>query len=997
MKRITPDRTFATRRRRLHLEQLETRDMLAATPLTLAPIDGSIGYLQSAAVSQSIAGADGVRSYTLSLAAGQRLATVATAYGAPLNVSIVSPVGQTLINNQASPGYPLALAPYYVTTAGTWTINVSAPAGSSGAFLLGVAVNGGFEYLDSSSQSPQAIDKSLTMSGSLSRYAWIGTTVGTGDIDQYTVNLTGKAGKAFDFALVGQSGANFAGQTLQLIGPDGATVVATAVPYTPQGGAAGLRISGYTVAGGIYTLRFNSTVAGTYALAVGESGVLAQTNAARALGLMVSNGWTTQSTVTGLLSTLSFDRVFQSLSTDEVLTALLRVGAVNGYSDLATLKAALPSRGVNLTDLRPDGVLGALSVATYGNLLTSTWGPQGAVQAKNLLKTAFEADRLAFVDVFSTAELVQLFDDSITTSANSARDLFMAFVTHNSGSTFANVVDVYQTWVHDSIKVNTPTPQAAVTALNALPAGSRVLHLADYAEVAGYGIGLTPGYGYLDGVDASGNPTPYYMIWMDRWLQVAQPRITNFFTQFKALGGQVDRVVMDIETVGMDYFRLRTVDHRVNPSSTPSQTIFQAIMADSRWAGVRDQLLKAGLTTTDLNSIATWATNGTQAAIWNGVMQTRVAAYLNQAIYQPIKQLYPNIPVMNYRYYLHTPTITSGNMGVLTQSPYIQGAIIGNTQAVDVYGYSQGVYTGGPDTVRFRSSIGKITFTQNTNGSGAPVASGLVRVDMGYVVNGIKAGDKVTITNANNQPFDSRYVGTFTIYSVASDFKSFTFNLQLASPTAVPANYTYNGTPLQPAIADFWTPYKAFVADVKLFRTQAAVANVPFTPWITSPSWLLQDQGVNYTYYPEMVLHAALNGAQDFVWWKATWDADLTGAATINKLLVELDGLVGYADRKTLTLTDVGFADGYTLTGMEAGGRRVYRLTPDPNQTLTVLSSTGTVSIRIGSQTVTIPNASIYSPANPASTLGYWIVQTQGSTQLVGSASQVLTLLGGVL
>jgi len=981
--------------RTLRIERLENRDVMSSTPLAMASFDAGVSYLQSATVSQAIAGSDAVRNYTLNLAAGQRLSIVASVVGTPLNVSIVGPQGQTLINNQASAGYPLALAPYYVTAAGTWTINVSAPAGLSGTFTLDVAINGGFEYVDSSTASPQAIDKAFTISGGIGHYAWIGTAAGTSDVDQYTVNMTGKAGKAFDFVVVGQSGANFSAQTLQLIGPDGTTVVATGVPNTPQGQTPSLRISGYTVASGVYTLRFSSSVSGKYALAVNEAANLYQTS--QILNLMVSNGWTTQSSVATLLSTLTFDRVFQSMSSDEVLASLLRVGAINGYGDLTTLKAALPGRGVDLTNLRPDGVLGALSVANYGNLLTSVWGPQGAIQAKSMLQVEFAANRLGFVSVFSTPGLVQLFDDSITTSTNSALDQFVAFATQNAGTTFSNLVTNYQLWIHDGVRVNTPTPQGAVSAMNALPAGRRALHLADFAEVSGHGIGLTPGWGYLDPVDSNGNPAVYYMVWMDRWAQTVQSRITDFFTQFKALGGQFDMLVMDIESVGMDYYRLRTVDHRVNSNSTPSQSVFQAIMADARWPAVRDQLFKAGLTQADLNSIATWATNGTQAAIWNGVMQKRMATYLNQAIYQPVHQLYPDAPVMNYRHYLHTPTIASGNMAVLTQSPYILGTVIGNTQGVDVYGYSQGVFTGGPDTVRFRSSIGKLTFTQNTNGSGVPVASGVVRVDFGYVVNGIAVGNQVTITNPGNQPFDSRYTGTFTVLSVAADFKSITYALQLSSPTNKPANYVYNGTPLNPAIADFWTPYKAFVADVKLFRTQVAVANVPFIPWITSPTWLAQDQGVSYTYYPEMVLHAALNGAQNFMWWRASFDVDPTGAAVINKLLLELDSLVGYADRKTLTRTDVGFADGYTLTGMEAGGNRVYRLTPDPSQAVTILSSSGTVRVQIGAKTVTIPNASIYTPANPASNLGYWIVQTQGSTQLVGSVNQVLTLLGGVL
>ena len=115
--------------------------------------------------------------------------------------------------------------------------------------------------------------------------------------------MTGKAGKAFDFTLVGQSGTNFSGQTLQLIAPDGVTVVATASPYTPQGQTPALRISGFTVASGVYSLRFTTAVAGKYLLAVSDAPVPGQTNASQVLNLLVANRWTTQTTVNGLLGT----------------------------------------------------------------------------------------------------------------------------------------------------------------------------------------------------------------------------------------------------------------------------------------------------------------------------------------------------------------------------------------------------------------------------------------------------------------------------------------------------------------------------------------------------------------------------------------------------------------------------------------------------------------------------------------------------------------------
>ncbi|MBX7166445.1 MAG: S8 family serine peptidase [Pirellulales bacterium] len=96
------------------------------------------------------------------------------------------------------------------------------------------------------------------------------------DVDNYTVDLTGDVGKPIDIAFQALDAAGLAGATVQLIGPDGTTVVATA-SATPQGIGLtenDLGIFDYVVAQpGIYTVRVTSAVSGRYALVVTESNV----------------------------------------------------------------------------------------------------------------------------------------------------------------------------------------------------------------------------------------------------------------------------------------------------------------------------------------------------------------------------------------------------------------------------------------------------------------------------------------------------------------------------------------------------------------------------------------------------------------------------------------------------------------------------------------------------------------------------------------------------
>lgn len=989
------------------LERLEDRNLMTSQAFPLATVGQANWEISSGQVLSTVKSATGEVRYTVRLDAYERISFSALADQVNLQFSMLDPHGKVIVSNIAASGYTALLSPYSAQIAGIYTIILKMPPAGRGSYWLNVAVNSGLEGTGTAAGLPQDLNFSfIRLPNGIGRYAWLGQADARQPTDSFSLDLTSQVGRKIDLSLMSR-GANFSGQTLELISPNG-QVAARGSAWSPDGiwQPTGLRISGFVVSQpGIYKVRFTSQTTGAYVLVANDAGISqaastpAPLTTSQMLGALVSNGWTTQSSVTALVNTLSFARVFQSMTADELLISLLRVGAINGYNNVSSLKAALPGRGVDLTNLRPDGVLGALSVASYGNLLSPVNGPDGALTAKLMLQTSFNANRVDFLSAFSPAGLVQLFDDSITTSPSSARDHFMAYVTQPPGAGASNIVKQHQLWVHDGESIRNPTPHSALLATKSMPAGSRVIHIADFIELYGYGIGRFPLLGFLDPVDSTGRAAPYYMIWMDRWADAVKSKITTFFTQYKAIGGKLDTLVMDIESVGMDYYRLRTVDHKVKPNSAPTQSVFAAIMADPRWPSVQDQLLKAGLTVGDLKSIATWSTTGREASIWNAVMQNRLAKYIDQAIYKPIKQLFPDATVSNYGTYLHSPTMSSGNMTSLTQSPYTLGTVNGNTQAVDLYGYSQGVFTGREATTyRFQSSIAKLTFQQNLDNSGRKSASGVVRVDLASPTESIAVGATFTISNTGGQPFDARYNGTFTVHSVASDQRSFTFVLKLTSASNTPKNYVYSSAvQAPPGVADFWTSYSGFVADVKLLRTQVATSNIPLTPWISSPNWLEQDQGKKHVFYAETAFHAALSGAQDFLWWKHTSQSDPAGTQYISRMLSELDVLVGFVDRKALIWNDVQFDDGYVLSGIEAGGKRVFRLTPNPSQTVNVLSSSNTVRIEVGTETITIPNAYIYSPPNPTSNLGYWIVQTKGSTQLVGAAAQVISQLESLL
>lgn len=104
-----------------------------------------------------------------------------------------------------------------------------------------------------------------------------GIVVTLPDIDAYTLDLTGRVGEPIDVIVAGQDGVDFSAAVLELLGTDGVTPLATAVPNpladvgSPDAIATNydMAILDFVVpADGVYTLRFISEAEGDYGLVV---------------------------------------------------------------------------------------------------------------------------------------------------------------------------------------------------------------------------------------------------------------------------------------------------------------------------------------------------------------------------------------------------------------------------------------------------------------------------------------------------------------------------------------------------------------------------------------------------------------------------------------------------------------------------------------------------------------------------------------------------------
>ena len=347
--RSLTSRARISRQTRLSAEPLEARRLLAIVlnPQPLAPL----GFLHAHAESSDsldISSSPTVE-YEIQLTQGETI-SIAVSPDPNIKAEIVLSKPSTVYSETVaagSAGESVKLQTYEVPETGTWVIEVSRIDTTSGTddYTMQVLVNAAVEI---EGGSPQAIDDTLGQGLPLNRFVVVGTSTGSPgspDVDVYEVDLT--YGATIDVMLVGLSGTDMSWQEIEVSGP-GTFSATGAESYFPgrtfEAGINGLAI---TEAGtNTYSFSVSSEVAGTYALVITQDSTVPTPTAEVLLDALISaehvdTGLYANTTL--LVNTLSFERVFNYLSTDELLTALDRYGFLKGYEDLSVgaLKAEL--------------------------------------------------------------------------------------------------------------------------------------------------------------------------------------------------------------------------------------------------------------------------------------------------------------------------------------------------------------------------------------------------------------------------------------------------------------------------------------------------------------------------------------------------------------------------------------------------------------------------------------------------------------------------------
>lgn len=106
---------------------------------------------------------------------------------------------------------------------------------------------------------------------------------------------------------------------------------------------------------------------------------------------------------------------------------------------------------------------------------------------------------------------------------------------------------------------------------------------------------------------------------------------------------------------------------------------------------------------------------------------------------------------------------------------------------------------------------------------------------------------------------------------------------------------------------------------------------------------------------------------------------------TVNDLMLELTKVAGTDDRRPIELP-YSWNDAYILSGMYAGGRNIWRITPkDGLEGFLEMSENGTPTFRAGGQTIVFPQGRIVETGEISNvgTCGYWVETPDGVNPVV--------------
>lgn len=142
------------------------------------------------------------------------------------------------------------------------------------------------------------------------------------------------------------------------------------------------------------------------------------------------------------------------------------------------------------------------------------------------------------------------------------------------------------------------------------------------------------------------------LVYFDKGVDLIKTWLNNFLAEYSRIGGKLDGIIVDLEYHWSHAYYI--------PSKAPSSSIYADIVDDARYATrIRPMLEERGFTFYEnasgekseiycINSSSGLSGHSNCYDIWNAVMDTLEAVAINQAVYEPMIQYYPDGIVSDY-------------------------------------------------------------------------------------------------------------------------------------------------------------------------------------------------------------------------------------------------------------------------------------------------------------------------------------------------------------
>jgi len=190
------------------------------------------------------------------------------------------------------------------------------------------------------------------------------------------------------------------------------------------------------------------------------------------------------------------------------------------------------------------------------------------------------------------------------------------------------------------------------------------------------------------------------------------------------------------------------------------------------------------------------------------------------------------------------------------------------------------------------------------------------------------------------------------------------------------------------------TPFNMAMWDVNRFKTMLeATDNGNIVAWHAGFNYGVKEGSTGRTpYYAEIMYHLGLLDATFYGYTvKSEMGAEFQlGMEILNDIMSELTRVAGTADRKPLKNLS-NWNGSYMLTGMNAGGRDIYRLTPDTTKvSVENFKVVGDVpTFQVDGLTITFPQGRIIkdTAVREIGTCGYWIEVPAGVAPVITSST----------